>query len=156
MAKPVGVALRAVAAIVDTVLLGAVGYFLATVSGGITADGFELKGGPFFLWLIMAMAYFIVMEAMIGATLGKLLVGLRVVALGTGEPIDWQASTVRNVLRLIDGLFFYLVGAIVIWLSAKKQRLGDRVAGTVVARRVTRTSVGEFGQGNEGAPRRQE
>jgi uncharacterized RDD family membrane protein YckC len=61
---------------------------------------------------------------------------LRVVALETGEPIDWQASTVRNVLRLIDGLVFYLVGMIVIWLSDKQQRLGDRLAGTVVARQV--------------------
>jgi uncharacterized RDD family membrane protein YckC len=136
MAKPVGVGLRAVAGIVDTVLLGAVGYLIASVSGGITSDGFELKGGPFFLWLIMAIAYYIVMEAVIGATIGKLLVGLRVVALETGEPIDWQASTVRNVLRLIDGLVFYLVGMIVIWLSDKQQRLGDRLAGTVVARQV--------------------
>jgi uncharacterized RDD family membrane protein YckC len=136
MAKPVGVGLRAAAGIVDTVLLGAVGYLIASVSGGITSDGFELKGGPFFLWLIMAIAYYIVMEAVIGATIGKLLVGLRVVALETGEPIDWQASTVRNVLRLIDGLVFYLVGMIVIWLSDKQQRLGDRLAGTVVARQV--------------------
>jgi len=30
----------------DTVLLGAVGYLIASVSGGITSDGFELKGGP--------------------------------------------------------------------------------------------------------------
>jgi hypothetical protein len=63
MAKPVGVGLRAAAGIVDTVLLGAVGYLIASVSGGITSDGFELKGGPFFLWLIMAIAYYIVMEA---------------------------------------------------------------------------------------------
>jgi uncharacterized RDD family membrane protein YckC len=136
MVKPVGVGLRAVATIVDTVLLGAVGYLIATLSGGITSDGFELKGGPLFLCLIIAIAYYIIMEALVGATIGKLLVGLRVVARETGAPIDWQASTVRNVLRLVDGLLFYLVGAIVIWFSDKKQRLGDRLAETVVARHV--------------------
>ena len=148
MAKPVGVALRAVAAIVDTVLLGGVGYLIANVSGGITADGFELKGGPFFLWLIVAIAYYIVMEAMIGGTIGKLMVGLRTVALETGEPINWQASTVRNVARLIDGLAFYLVGAIVIWLSDKKQRFGDRLAGTIALRHVKGTKMREFEPGD--------
>jgi uncharacterized RDD family membrane protein YckC len=135
MAKQAGLGLRAVAAIIDTVVLGAVGYLIADLSGGITSDGFELRGGPMFLWLIIAIAYYIVMEALTGATIGKFLVGLRVVALDTGAPIDWQASTVRNVLRLIDGLLFYLVGAIVFWLSGKQQRLGDRLAGTAVFRR---------------------
>ncbi len=39
----------------------------------------------------------------------------------------------RNVLRIIDGLpLFYLASAILIWTSEKKQRLGDRVADTIV------------------------
>ena len=155
MAKPVGVGLRAVAAIVDTVLLGAMGYLIANVSGGTTADGFDLKGGPFFLWVILAIAYYIVMEATVGATIGKLLVGLRIVALETGKPVDWQGSTVRNVARLIDGLFFYLVGAIVIWFSGKKQRLGDRLAGTIVVRQVNGTKMREFEPGDLGSPGRQ-
>jgi uncharacterized RDD family membrane protein YckC len=61
-------------------------------------------------------------------------VGLRVVKKEGAAPLDWQASTVRNVLRLIDGLFFYLVGAIFIWTSKDRQRLGDRLANTVVVR----------------------
>jgi uncharacterized RDD family membrane protein YckC len=51
-----------------------------------------------------------------------------------GEKPDWQAAVVRNVLRIIDGFFFYLVGAIVIWASKKKQRLGDMAAKTLVVR----------------------
>ena len=74
------------------------------------------------------------MEAQFGATIGKRLIGLKVVKLDAGAPVDWQAAIVRNVLRLVDGLFFYLVGAIVVWTSGKKQRLGDRIAGTVVIR----------------------
>lgn len=130
----IGVGLRAVAAIIDTALLFIVGYLIASVTGGTSAQGFQLSGGPFFIWLVIALAYYIVMEAQSGVTLGKRLIGLKVVKLEGGAPLDWQASIVRNVLRLVDGLFFYLVGAIVVWTSDKKQRLGDKVAGTVVVR----------------------
>ncbi|MFL5661319.1 MAG: RDD family protein, partial [Ktedonobacteraceae bacterium] len=69
-----------------------------------------------------------------GATLGKMVVGLRVVKLD-GSPISWSESVIRNLLRIIDGIFFYLVGAIFVWTSPRKQRLGDRAASTVVIRR---------------------
>jgi uncharacterized RDD family membrane protein YckC len=130
----IGVGLRAVAAIIDTALLFIVGYLIALATGGVSEEGFLLQGVPFFIWLVVALAYYTVMEAQSGATLGKRLIGLKVVKADGGAALDWQASIVRNVLRLIDGLLFYLVGAIVVWTSDKKQRLGDKVAGTVVVR----------------------
>jgi len=86
------------------------------------------------LYVILYFGYFIVMEAMWGATLGKLLFRLRVVKTD-GSPISWSDSVIRNLLRIIDGLFAYLVGAILIWNSPLHQRLGDRAAKTVVVRR---------------------
>ena len=83
---------------------------------------------------ILAFGYYIVMEAVWGATLGKLALGLRVVKMD-GSPISWKESVIRNLLRIVDGLFDYLVGAILIWSSPLRQRLGDRVARTVVVRR---------------------
>ena len=130
----VGVGLRAVATIIDTALLFVIGYFIAVFTGGTVEGGFHLMGGPAFLWLLVALVYYIVLEAGFGTTLGKRLIGLSVVRLEGGSPIDWQASIVRNVLRLVDGFLFYLVGAIAVWTSDKKQRIGDRVAGTVVVR----------------------
>lgn len=51
----------------------------------------------------------------------------------TGERLDLKASSIRNVMRIVDFLpFFYLVGAISIWNSKIKQRIGDRIANTVV------------------------
>ena len=129
-----GVALRAVATIIDAVPLMAIAYLIAMFSGGITADGFEISGVPFLIWLVIAIAYYIVMEARFGAIIGKRLIALKVVMLDAGAPVDWQAAIVRNVLRVVDGLFFYLVGAIMVWTSGTKQRLGDRIAGTVVVR----------------------
>ena len=42
------------------------------------------------------------------------------------------ASAIRNLLRIVDGLGFYLVGAMVAGCSRCHQRLGDLCAGTAV------------------------
>ena len=71
------------------------------------------------------------MEVGIGQTVGKKIVGIRVVADGGGEP-DSRAIVLRTLLRIVDGFFFYLVGFIVAMASDKNQRLGDMVGGTRV------------------------
>jgi uncharacterized RDD family membrane protein YckC len=78
----------------------------------------------------LGLAYFVVLEATCGATLGKLLVGVRV-RTTAGNPIGWMASLARNLLRVVD-VCFCCVGAILIWTSTCRQRLGDRAARTVV------------------------
>jgi len=75
-----------------------------------------------------------VCEAATGATLGKRLVGIRVVG-EDGEHVTFGAAVVRNLVRLVDALFFYLVGFVSALLSARGQRLGDRAARTIVVRR---------------------
>ena len=124
----VGVGLRFLAVLIDSIILAVVAGILSFLFRG--APG--LSG---FLTAIIAIGYFIVMEATQGATLGKMALGLRVVKTN-GAPITWTDSIIRNLLRIIDSLFFYLVGAILIWTSPLKQRLGDRVANTVVVRRL--------------------
>jgi uncharacterized RDD family membrane protein YckC len=70
------------------------------------------------------------LEASFGATLGKALVGIRVVR--TSRRSALAASAIRNLLRIVDGLGFYLVGAMVAVCSRGRQRLGDLCAGTAV------------------------
>jgi RDD family len=69
-----------------------------------------------------------------GRTPGKRWNGLRVVRMG-GEPIGFLASAIRNVLRVVDWLpFGYLVGVAAVLVTARNQRVGDVVAGTLVIR----------------------
>lgn len=131
--EAVGVGRRAVAVIIDSILLFIVGYAIAAMTGGTTSAGFHIEGVPFFIWLVLSLGYYIVMEATSGATLGKKTMGIKVVK-QDGGAIDWQAAIVRNLLRLVDGLFFYLVGAIVVWVSKSRQRLGDMAAHTLVVK----------------------
>jgi uncharacterized RDD family membrane protein YckC len=131
--KYASVAWRAWALILDIVVLLIIGYFVAVAFGMTTSAGYEINGGPalvsFFIWF----AYYVVMETAFGGTIGKLLVGLRVVN-SQGCRITFGEAVIRNVLRIVDGLFFYLIGAIFAWSSPLHQRLGDRIAGTVVVR----------------------
>lgn len=129
----IGVGWRALATVIDTVLLAIVAYVIAWLSGTTTEAGFELRGAPFFLMTLIMLAYYITLEGIFGATIGKLMIGLRVVKLD-GSAINWRASVVRNLLRFVDGIVFYIVGAILIWTSPQRQRLGDRLADTVVIR----------------------
>jgi uncharacterized RDD family membrane protein YckC len=141
----VGVGRRLLALIVDGIILLFVGWIIAFVfpsSGVITAGGdawdrFKHMGPGTVLQIIIPFVYYIVMEAMQGATVGKIALGIRVVKLD-GSPMSWGESIVRNLLRIVDHLPYaipYLLGALLIWTSPTKQRLGDRVAHTVVVRR---------------------
>jgi uncharacterized RDD family membrane protein YckC len=121
------------AIIIDGIVYFILAWIIASATGGTTSTGFELNGGPAFLSFILFLVYYVGLEATRGATLGKMLLGLRVMK-EDGSPVDMQAALIRNILRIVDGLFVYLVGAILVWRSDKKQRLGDRVAHTVVVR----------------------
>lgn len=136
----VGVGPRAIAVIIDSLIffVGACCFFLviALAQGG----EFEQTGGPaVILQLLIGIvyyAYFIIMEGTSGTTLGKRIMKLRVVKVD-GSPLTMGDAAIRNVLRVVDGLFLYLVGAIIIWTSMDKQRLGDRVAKTIVVSAAT-------------------
>jgi uncharacterized RDD family membrane protein YckC len=83
---------------------------------------------------LMAL-YYILLEGLAGATLGKWALGLRVVRSDGGKP-GLARSALRNLLRLVDGLpVFNTVGVVLILRSPERARFGDRVAGTRVVRR---------------------
>jgi len=79
---------------------------------------------------MILLAYGWLLEASFGTTLGKALVGIRVVR--TGQRSAIAAAALRNLLRIVDGFGFYLVGAMVAGCSSYRQRLGDHCAGTAV------------------------
>jgi uncharacterized RDD family membrane protein YckC len=135
--RNVGVGLRFVAFLIDSIVFLILGYVMAALTGGTTADGFGLQGVPFFIFSLLSFLYYWLMETYLGGTLGKLVLGMRVI-MEDGEPVTLTASLVRNLLRIVDGLpgfLPYLLGAIFIWTSPAKQRLGDRLAKTYVVKK---------------------
>ena len=92
------------------------------------------------VFLFIIFAYLILMEAYVGWTLGKRILGMRVVDI-SGNKIGFLKSVIRNLLRLVDGLpAFNILGFVLIVSSPQDQRFGDRIAKTYVIRRVTHNS----------------
>ena len=86
------------------------------------------------VFLFIIFAYFILMEAYVGWTVGKRILGMRVVD-GTGNKIGFSKALIRNLLRFVDGLpALNILGIILIVSSPRGQRFGDRVAKTFVER----------------------
>ncbi len=130
---------RVAAAAIDFALLLMVfivlGIAIGDSSSGDGEASVNLNGGPFLLYLALVLLYYFITEATLGGTLGKRLLGLRVVRLD-GGPAGTGAVAVRTLMRLIDSLpFLYLIGFIsMLATGARRQRLGDLVAKTTVAR----------------------
>ena len=131
---------RIVAGLIDAVLMGVVFTLLAARFGEAQASGasfsLNLQGAPALLFFALFLLYYIGLEATLGATLGKLALGLRVGAAADGRPASFGAIAIRNVLRIIDGLpVLYLVGFVCMLATGpRRQRVGDLAANTVVQR----------------------
>ncbi|MFC1982759.1 RDD family protein [Chloroflexota bacterium] len=84
------------------------------------------------VFLFIIFAYFILMEAYVGWTVGKRILGMRV-ADGKENKIGFSKSLIRNLLRLVDGLpALNILGIVLISCSPEGQRFGDRIAKTFV------------------------
>ena len=86
-----------------------------------------------------------------GRTPGKQLLGLRVVD-GRGLPLSLEQALVRNVVRALDfAPVFYGLGALACQYDARRRRLGDIVADTLVIREGAggRPGLGEGGARSE-------
>ncbi|MGH9209676.1 MAG: protein kinase domain-containing protein [Acidimicrobiales bacterium] len=98
------------------------------------ATGGSLTFPPFVA--LAALVVLVLVQGLTGATLGKLLVGLRMVGPG-GRPAGLIRAFVRTACLVVDGLPW--VVPILGWLIARHtthhRRLGDIVARTVVVRR---------------------
>jgi uncharacterized RDD family membrane protein YckC len=134
---------RFFAQLVDALVAFGVFYFagmqVARRYGGLTSSGFNLTGGPAALAIgitvTVLLAYYVFAEALAGATLGKTAIGIRVVNASDSGRLGLRQAFLRNLLRLVDSLAGYLVGAIVIMVTNRRQRMGDLAAGTIVTTR---------------------
>lgn len=112
---------RVIARIIDGVFVGA--PFL------VPALGFGLRLS--IVLVSITLVYFFICEAVWGQTIGKRIIGLRVL-MRDGRPASASAVAARTILRLIDdspiGLVAYLSS------GKRRQRVGDFAGGTIVAR----------------------
>lgn len=119
-----------------------VGIFFMIISDA-SSLGSRLMSAPKWVIAILVVVqaiifdgYFAVFEwVWRGQTPGKRWLKLRVIR-EDGRPISFFEAMVRNLLRVVDFLVppFYSIGLISVFATARDQRVGDLVAGTVVVR----------------------
>lgn len=143
-----GPAPRAVAFLIDLLLLGAVafaGAMIVSMLGQEGLFGFYLAG-LFCLWWGGIAAVEVLAN---GQTIGKRLLGIRVVS-HDGLSINVSQAIVRNLLRAVDLAPPFLPGVVSMVATSRLQRLGDLAAGTIVV--VDRTTAAAVPPRVEGGP----
>jgi uncharacterized RDD family membrane protein YckC len=125
---------RGIAAAIDWALIGVVVSLSIGYHGQLATPHSTVKLVAYYtLAVAVVWGYFAVMEASaLQATLGKLVVGVRVTTVD-GQRIGYGRATGRLLAKLLSlallGLGFVLAG-----VDARKQALHDKVAGTLVMR----------------------
>lgn len=66
------------AALLDFISVFAIaGYAIASITGDVSEQGFELKGGPAFLLFAIVVLYFVVFTRFLGGTPWQRMLGVR-------------------------------------------------------------------------------
>jgi membrane protease YdiL (CAAX protease family)/lipoprotein-anchoring transpeptidase ErfK/SrfK len=112
-------------------------FFLGGVVSAVADESTEAAGVIVFVYLSLWFNYFSFAEWRWGQTIGKNATGIMVTTVD-GEGLTFGQASMRNLLRLIDWL---VIGWVMIASTDRKQRLGDRVAKTVVVRRPRHTGA---------------
>jgi uncharacterized RDD family membrane protein YckC len=135
---------RAVAEMIDGTLIcgplvwSYLGMFtgLGELDSSFTPESMLARMGLVFLslgWGGIGFLVYSFTEGRWGVTLGKYLLGIRTV--GTDlRPCGFGRAFLRNLLLIVDGFFYFLVGLILVALTEQWQRLGDLAARTIVVR----------------------
>ncbi len=148
-----GAGSRCLAACIDTLLIGliqlAVGLVLLVLGSFFGSNLDDLNDVLLALGAIvgfsMLWGFYLLFELRwSGQTPGKRLLGLRVIREG-GRPLDFSASAIRNLVRVIDLLpFAYGLGVLSAFLDPHARRLGDLAAGTLVVRETSTVSLADL------------
>lgn len=133
--------LRLVAFIIDRLILGVVGYALgfalgfvyASVSGG--ANGSQILG--YAITIVFTWLYYAGFESSkYQATFGKRIVGIYVTDMVSNR-ISFGTATARHFSKIISWATLTIGFLMILW-TPKRQGLHDKIAKTLVVKRVTK------------------
>lgn len=132
-----GVAIRAVATVIDLVVLCLI-LVVFDALWGANEPGLVVRGVPALFMYLVDFLYYVLFEAILQATPGKLVVGLRIVRADDGGRIGYGEAVLRTLLRIVDAFPYvipYLLAALTVGPLKRNQRIGDMVAKTLVVKR---------------------
>lgn len=117
---------------ISTIIDNIIAIFLTIlIVGLVPEDRLVLRG---VLLFAAYLGYYFAQEALWSRTLGKFLQGLMVRKLD-GTHGDWKTALIRTLFRIVEVnplLLGALPAGLILISSARKQRLGDMLAGSIV------------------------
>jgi uncharacterized RDD family membrane protein YckC len=125
---------RALGLLIDwalTVAIIVVGIIVAAILGAVSSILGTLVG---LLIYLVAFAFEIIQlikQGNTGQTIGKKIIGIKLIKEETGQPIGPGMSIVRQIVHFVDSVICYIGWLFPLW-DAKKQTLADKIMGTVV------------------------
>lgn len=133
-----GFGVRALAFILDAIILGVLSTALAPLFGTgnmvmVEGSRFEINYTANAISTLVGLIYFIGFWVWRQQTPGMIPFNLRVVSAETGEKIDWVRGLLRYVGLLISFVVIFL-GVIWVAFDSRKQGWHDKIANTVVVR----------------------
>ena len=132
---------RALALIFDRFTLAAILTIVlaATHMGPIDTTATSALATMIALFAGAMVLYHSILEGAFGTTLGKAMMALQV-RTDSGRN-RFVAALLRNVLRIVDSVGFYVLGFLFAMFTQRAQRVGDLVAGTVVMEKAANPKV---------------
>ena len=149
-----GRCMRLIAAIIDLIVLIVIGAILNAAFGGDTE---EVDTTASFIWAIIVFGYFFLLTTTLGASLGKMALGLRVVDESGNKPAAGAVFKREFVIRALGafaavvlgaiigesgeeiggliGVVVFIIIAIMVLFDERRQGLHDKVAKTFVVRK---------------------
>jgi len=138
-----GVASRAFAGLIDLLVQFGILLVVGTLLRAVNLLGSSSTMLNAILFALLLMGYPLVLETwMRGRTIGKQALGLRAVTL-EGAPIRFRHALLRMMGGLVDRYLppIGVTGMLFVLGTARHQRVGDLMAGTVVIRDPVRTRL---------------
>jgi uncharacterized RDD family membrane protein YckC len=123
---------RVLASLVDAAPI--VGFIIVVnVLGAAVGDlGFILAlSGLLWVGILGYAIWQLYQQGTTGQTIGKKFIGIKLVAIQTGQPIGFGPAFVRALAHILDGLPFYIGYLWPLW-DDQKQTFADKVCSTVV------------------------
>ena len=113
------------ATIVDGLIFGGLYAVMVILFGSVATVGSANWNGsmpalPTVLYGVIVVLYYILLEGYLGQTVGKMLLGIKVVREDDGEVPGLAGAIIRTLLRIVDGISSYLVALITVLISGKK------------------------------------
>lgn len=115
-------------------VIGDAGFDIGDKRYAFTEDSSGKRGLWFLLSLVTALAVSVVGPALTGSSPGRAVAGIRTVDANGNKP-GFGKALVRWLVWIVDGLFFWAVGGIMVLATKFNQRLGDMAAKTYTVKK---------------------